>query len=808
MGKTVLLLGTASAGTADSSGVFAAAGVTLSPIADEREAAERASQARPEAIVVSDLPSRNALSLCSELRRSPALQQVPVIVLCESDASTMVRMHKLSPTRADAYVNREATAEALLAVLHPFVSDAKRGPTSAAPPRRSFKPPRPATAPPPLPLPPPPLPTATPALRAKSAAGPKQSVRPNKAQSIRPQSGSPRSSARPASSVRPPPEAGELEVLRQRLADLEAKLADANARAQQSSEALEAAHRDRDVADEQWTDWVTSAERMASEAWYARESALKQLALAELSCTRRSAELAISREQTAHSQQALATLTQLSETLREEIESLESAARDAATAMRDIAAARSAAEAELTSVSKDMDAALARSAEERAQFDATMAAREVDHRRRIESVARDASSARAELDRKIRDVESATKEIEGLSARIAIADERIAELSQSCDELRTAAVDASGAATQLAVQERSLSSTRAELDRVSRALAGTRAERDERVGSLSTELTATQARLAARERSATTEANNASEALRSAQERTRALDGRIVDLESRLEEGRQTVEQSARAFEAHVVAAEQQWAQFETDSEKAVNSLRDRVRELDAEVAAERTRVQSLESDGQNREREVERLKEELGAEQRWVELLTQDVETSRGREQAERERFERLLAESHTKVRELVAANEKAAAESTGTARKKRQSERAPAPKGDSGRQDRKRMEAELGSQLEELVIGLTMRDAEIANLRRELLTEREVAQKTRAERDQFATRSRQLPHALERIRQLEALRERETRDTTGVLERRSDTPASTEVDELRQEVEFLTSEVNRYAAREGERR
>src|SRR6187399_2909079 len=77
---------------------------------------------KPDLILLSiELPRMNGFSVCNKLKRDAALKDVPLIIMSSDSTEETFEQHRRLRTRAEDYVHKPISFDALLARIQPFV---------------------------------------------------------------------------------------------------------------------------------------------------------------------------------------------------------------------------------------------------------------------------------------------------------------------------------------------------------------------------------------------------------------------------------------------------------------------------------------------------------------------------------------------------------------------------------------------------------------------------------------------------------------------------------------------------------------
>ena len=81
----------------------------------------QASESKPDLILLAiELPRMNGFSVCNKLKKDPVLREVPLVILSSESSEETFEQHKKLRTRAEEYVHKPVTFEALLEKIRPF----------------------------------------------------------------------------------------------------------------------------------------------------------------------------------------------------------------------------------------------------------------------------------------------------------------------------------------------------------------------------------------------------------------------------------------------------------------------------------------------------------------------------------------------------------------------------------------------------------------------------------------------------------------------------------------------------------------
>ncbi|HVZ30941.1 MAG TPA: response regulator, partial [Polyangiaceae bacterium] len=92
-------------------------------VGDATEGLQLAAAARPDLILLTvELPRINGFSVCNKLKRDPSLKSVPLIIMSsDSNEETFAQHRRLKNSRAEDYVHKPVSFEALLPRIHALV---------------------------------------------------------------------------------------------------------------------------------------------------------------------------------------------------------------------------------------------------------------------------------------------------------------------------------------------------------------------------------------------------------------------------------------------------------------------------------------------------------------------------------------------------------------------------------------------------------------------------------------------------------------------------------------------------------------
>src|SRR6478735_7543672 len=77
-------------------------------------------------------PRVNGFSVCNKLKRDAALKDVPLIIMSSDSTEETFEQHRRLRTRAEDYLHKPISFDALLARIQPFVKIGAPEPTAAA----------------------------------------------------------------------------------------------------------------------------------------------------------------------------------------------------------------------------------------------------------------------------------------------------------------------------------------------------------------------------------------------------------------------------------------------------------------------------------------------------------------------------------------------------------------------------------------------------------------------------------------------------------------------------------------------------
>src|SRR3954464_8629559 len=112
---------------------FAALGSETTVVDDANLGLQAAARERPDLILLSiELPRMNGFSVCNKLKRDPALKDVPLIIMSSDSTEETFEQHRRLRTRAEDYLHKPISFDALLARIQPFVKIGEPEPARAA----------------------------------------------------------------------------------------------------------------------------------------------------------------------------------------------------------------------------------------------------------------------------------------------------------------------------------------------------------------------------------------------------------------------------------------------------------------------------------------------------------------------------------------------------------------------------------------------------------------------------------------------------------------------------------------------------
>src|SRR6188768_4182034 len=97
-------------------------GCQVSLVDDANNGLAAASREKPDLILLAiELPRMNGFSVCNKLKRDPALKDVPLIIMSSDSTEETFEQHRRLRTRAEDYLHKPITFDALVARIQPFV---------------------------------------------------------------------------------------------------------------------------------------------------------------------------------------------------------------------------------------------------------------------------------------------------------------------------------------------------------------------------------------------------------------------------------------------------------------------------------------------------------------------------------------------------------------------------------------------------------------------------------------------------------------------------------------------------------------
>ncbi len=123
MEKRVLLIDSDPVFTDQVSRSFQAAQVAVTIVSDDGQAITKAKSARPDLIVLADLPDRNIFAVCNRVKRTAGLAEVPMVLLCAETTEQAIEAHRTSRTPAEGYLQKPIGPDDLLASLRRWLGD-------------------------------------------------------------------------------------------------------------------------------------------------------------------------------------------------------------------------------------------------------------------------------------------------------------------------------------------------------------------------------------------------------------------------------------------------------------------------------------------------------------------------------------------------------------------------------------------------------------------------------------------------------------------------------------------------------------
>src|SRR5450432_3668589 len=102
---------------------FARLGCDTSVVDDANLGLQAAAREKPDLILLSiELPRMNGFSVCNKLKRDAALKDVPLVIMSSDSTEETFEQHRRLRTRAEDYVHKPISFDALLARIQPFVA--------------------------------------------------------------------------------------------------------------------------------------------------------------------------------------------------------------------------------------------------------------------------------------------------------------------------------------------------------------------------------------------------------------------------------------------------------------------------------------------------------------------------------------------------------------------------------------------------------------------------------------------------------------------------------------------------------------
>jgi DNA-binding response OmpR family regulator/DNA repair exonuclease SbcCD ATPase subunit len=101
---------------------FARLGCDTSVVDDANLGLQAAAREKPDLILLSiELPRMNGFSVCNKLKRDASLKDVPLVIMSSDSTEETFEQHRRLRTRAEDYVHKPISFDALLTRIQPFV---------------------------------------------------------------------------------------------------------------------------------------------------------------------------------------------------------------------------------------------------------------------------------------------------------------------------------------------------------------------------------------------------------------------------------------------------------------------------------------------------------------------------------------------------------------------------------------------------------------------------------------------------------------------------------------------------------------
>lgn len=122
MSKRILLIESDPRFAGEIKAGFEQLGVSLEVVDDGQSGLERAASVMPDLILLSiELPGMNGFLVCKKIKKSPGLDQIPLIILSSEATEETFEQHKKLKTHAEDYVRKPVSFEQLLDHVKKFL---------------------------------------------------------------------------------------------------------------------------------------------------------------------------------------------------------------------------------------------------------------------------------------------------------------------------------------------------------------------------------------------------------------------------------------------------------------------------------------------------------------------------------------------------------------------------------------------------------------------------------------------------------------------------------------------------------------
>ena len=101
---------------------FKQLGAEVEVVNDGPTGLERAAESRPDLILLTiELPGMNGFMVCKKIKKSPGMQDIPLIILSSEASEETFEQHKNLRTRAEEYIRKPVSFDALVEKVRQFL---------------------------------------------------------------------------------------------------------------------------------------------------------------------------------------------------------------------------------------------------------------------------------------------------------------------------------------------------------------------------------------------------------------------------------------------------------------------------------------------------------------------------------------------------------------------------------------------------------------------------------------------------------------------------------------------------------------